>query len=92
MRKRLLLIHQKIFCIEDLGITSVNDVLNYVSILVHLRFLLVFYSFQYFFLFLFFFVIFAFLPVYSHHVFLPDLVETFPHCLHLHVFEALESL
>lgn len=92
MHKSITLVYKTVFRIKNLRVSSENNVLNYVSVLVHFSLSVVFFIFA---ALRFFFLVFEFpffLMIFSHHILFSQLVITVVHFCKLLIFEKLELL
>ena len=79
MHEGCALIHIAVFGVENLWITRIDYILDYVSVLVHLGFVLIFVLSSPFSLLLLILIFLLLLSILPHHVFFTDLVITVPH-------------
>lgn len=92
MHKSIALVYKTVLGIENFRVSSVNYVLNYVSVLIHFSLGVVVFIFAAFRLFFFVFIFLLFLTIFTHHILFSKLVIAIVHFCKLLLLEKLEFL
>jgi hypothetical protein len=92
VHKSCSLIHKTVFGVKNFGVSSVDDILNNVGVLIHLGLGVILFLGSALDLLLLIFILLLLDSIDSHHIFFADLVITVPHCGQFLIFKKLKFL